>query len=76
MVLYRQRFDYFIMGVRGNNKATYLVYEEIQHLRVDVDAPPVAIYKRIDTELNKEVENKTYQVIIPVLIIRMESGNL
>tara|TARA_A200000159_G_C7336809_1_gene345421 strand:+ start:3770 stop:5200 length:1431 start_codon:yes stop_codon:yes gene_type:complete len=54
------------MGVRGNNKATYLVYEEIQHLRVDVDAPPVAIYKRLDTELNKEVENKTYQVIIPV----------
>ena len=54
------------MGVRGNNNKTYALWEEISHLRVDVDAPPVQIYKRLDTETSKDVVDRTYQVIIPV----------
>ena len=54
------------MGVRGNNNKTYALWEEISHLRVDVDAPPVQIYKRRDTETSKDVVDRTYQVIIPV----------
>ena len=54
------------MGARGNNEKTYACYEEISNLRVDVDAPPVAIYKRLDSELSKDIEDRTYQIIIPI----------
>ena len=43
------------MGLRENNNKTYALWEEISHLRVDVDAPPVQIYKRLDTKTAKNV---------------------
>ncbi len=54
------------MGARGNNEKTYACYEEISNLRVDVYAPPIAIYKRLDSELSKDIEDRTYQIIIPI----------
>tara|TARA_B100001250_G_scaffold332169_1_gene297496 strand:- start:342 stop:518 length:177 start_codon:yes stop_codon:yes gene_type:complete len=55
------------MGARDKNEKRYACYEEISNLRVDVAAPPVAIYKRLDSELNKDIEDRTYQIIIPIL---------
>ena len=52
------------MGVRGNNNKTYALWEEISHLRVDVDAPPVQIYKHLDTETAKDVGYLSVGLII------------
>ena len=43
------------MGARGYNEKTHACYEEISNLRVDVDSPHVAIYKRLDSELIKDI---------------------
>ena len=51
---------------KGNNKKTFAYFEEIPHLKVDEHSSPAYIYKRLDTEINKEVEHKSFHVGIPV----------
>jgi integrase len=51
------------MGARGKNK--FALWEELSQLRVSPDVSPVAIYKRLDSELDKDIEDRAYQVVIP-----------
>ena len=54
------------MGTKGNNQKSYAFYEELPHLRVTPDAEIPYIYKRLDVELSKPVEQRKYQIRIPV----------
>ena len=54
------------MGSRGDNKQSYAYYEELNHLRVAPDAPVPYLYKRLDKQQNLPVEERTYQLRIPV----------
>ena len=56
---------------RGNNKRTYALYEELRHLRVSPQAEVPYIYKRLDRQKDLPVEERAYQVRVPV---PMEQG--
>ena len=59
----------FLVGSRnnrGNNQKSYAMYEELTHLRVSADAEVPYIYKRRDTQNHLAVEDRTYQLRIPV----------
>jgi len=56
---------------RGNNQSSYALYEELRHLRVSPQAEVPYIYKRLDTQRDLPVEERAYQVRIPV---PMEKG--
>ena len=53
------------MGTKGNNQKSYAFYEELPYLRVTPDAEIPYIYKRLDVELSKPVEQRKYQIRIP-----------
>ncbi|BEV35421.1 site-specific integrase [Synechococcus sp. M16CYN] len=42
------------------------MYEELTHLRVSADAEVPYVYKRLDTQTHLPVEDRTYQLRIPV----------
>ena len=46
------------MGTKGKGAKTYEFYEELPMLRVTPDAEIPYIYKRLDVELNKPIEEK------------------
>ena len=54
------------MGSRGSNQTSYALYEELGHLKVSADAPVPYIYKRRDKQVHLPVEERTYQLRIPV----------
>lgn len=54
------------MGSRGSNQTSYALYEELGHLKVSADAPVPYIYKRQDKQVHLPVEERTYQLRIPV----------
>ena len=54
------------MGNRGDGKNTYALYEELKHLRVTTDAETPYIYKRLDVQKNLSVEDRTWQIRIPI----------
>ena len=54
------------MGSRGSNQTSYALYEELGHLKVSGDAPVPYIYKRQDKQVHLPVEDRTYQLRIPV----------
>ena len=54
------------MGTKGKGAKTYEFYEELPMLRVTPDAEIPYIYKRLDVELNKPIEERKYQIRIPV----------
>ena len=54
------------MGSRGENKNTYALWEELKYLRVAPEVEPVSIHKRLDTEKEKPLEERNYQIRIPV----------
>ena len=54
------------MGTKGNNQKSYAFYEELPNLGVTPDAEILYIYKRLDVELSKPVEQRKYQIKIPV----------
>ena len=54
------------MGNRGDGKNTYALYEELKHLRVSPDAETPYIYKRLDVQKNLSVEDRTWQIRIPI----------
>lgn len=56
---------------RGNNQRTYALYEELRHLRVSPQAEVPYIYKRLDRQQDLPVEERAYQVRVPV---PMEKG--
>ena len=54
------------MGTKGNNQNSYECYEELPMLRVSPDAEIPYIYKRKDNHLKQPVEERNYQIRIPV----------
>ena len=54
------------MGSRGNNQTSYALYEELMHLRVSPEAQVPYLYKRRDKQVHLPVEERTYQLRIPV----------
>ena len=53
------------MGVRGKNKDTFAVWEELD-IAVDDDSPFAYIYKRLDSEKDKDIEDRSWYIGIPV----------
>ena len=53
------------MGVRGKNKDTFAVWEELD-IAVDDDSPFAYIYKRLDSEKHKDIEDRSWYIGIPV----------
>ena len=51
---------------KGNNQNTFALYEELQHLRVAPDAEVVSIHKRLDSQKSLPIEERVYQMRIPV----------
>ena len=54
-----------VMPKRGDNTSSYASYEELKHLGVPGGASPY-IYKRLDKQTHLPVEERSYQVRIPV----------
>ena len=54
------------MGTKGNNQNSYECYEELPMLRVSPDAEITYIYKRKDNHLKQPIEERNYQIRIPV----------
>ena len=54
------------MGSRGSNTNSYALYEELGHLRVSSEAQVPYLYKRLDTQVHLPVEERTWQIRIPV----------
>ena len=54
------------MGAKGHNQNTFAFYEELPYLKVDEYSAPAYIYKRLDSELKKDINDRTYYVGIPV----------
>ncbi|NDC06786.1 MAG: site-specific integrase, partial [Synechococcaceae bacterium WB9_2_069] len=54
------------MGSRGDNQQSYALYEELKHLRVSPEAGTPYIYKRLDTQVHLPVEERTWQIRVPV----------
>ena len=54
------------MGLRGNNDRTFAEYVELD-IAVNDDSPNAYIYKRLDSETNKPVSERTWFVHIPIL---------
>ena len=52
-------------GKRGKGENTYACWEELRHLKIE-GAEPVYIYKRLDRHLKQPIEQRTYQVNIPI----------
>ena len=55
---------------RGNNEKSYGMYEELAHLRVSPESEVPYIYKRLDTQKDLPLDQRTYQLRIPVLDLR------
>ena len=53
------------MGFRGNNKRTLAEYFELD-IAVNDDSPNAQIYKRLDSETNKPISERTWYVGIPI----------
>ena len=53
-------------GSRGKGESTYALWEELKHLRVEPTAQSASIYKRLDGNLQQPLEERPYQVYIPV----------
>ena len=51
---------------RGNNEKSYGMYEELTHLKVSPESESPYIYKRLDKQLHLPIEERTYQLRIPV----------
>ena len=47
------------MGTKGQNQNTFASYEELPYLTVDQYSAPAYIYKRLDSELKKDIEDRT-----------------
>ncbi len=50
----------------GDNKQSYALYEELKHLRVEPEAGTPYIYKRLDTQVHLPVEERAWQIRVPV----------
>ena len=54
------------MGTKGNNSKSWVLWEELEHLRVSPESGAVSIYKRQDPHLTQATEKRPYQIHIPV----------
>ena len=53
------------MGFRGNNERTFAEYVELD-IAVDNESPNAYPFKRLDSETNKAVSERTWYVRIPI----------
>ena len=53
------------MGFRGNNSRTFAEYVELE-IAVDEYSPNAYLFKRLDSETNKLVSERTWYVRIPI----------
>ena len=53
---------FWFMGTKGINKKSYACFEELPMLRVTPDAEIPYIYKRLDSDLSKEIEYRKYYI--------------
>lgn len=53
-------------GKRGSGSSHFVLWEELKHLKVEGAANAAAIYKRLDVEQEKPIEERNYQLHIPV----------
>ena len=49
------------MGTKGNNSKSWVLWEELEHLRVSPESGAVSIYKRQDPHLTQATEKRPYQ---------------
>ena len=56
-------------GKRGHGNNSYECWEEIRHLKIDGEEPAF-IYKRLDTQKDLPIEERNYQIYIPIPHIR------
>ena len=54
------------MGTKGINKKSYACFEELPILRVTPDAEIPYIYKRLDIDLSREIENRKYYINLKI----------
>ena len=54
------------MGTKGNNSKSWVLWEELDHLRVSPESGSVSIYKRQDLHLTQATEKRPYQIHISV----------
>lgn len=54
------------MGTKGINKKSYACFEEMPMLRVSPDAEIPYIYKRLDIDLSRDIENRKYYIRVPI----------
>jgi len=54
------------MGSRGSNANSYALYEELGHLRVSAEAQVPYLYKRLDKQTHLPVEDRSWQIRVPV----------
>ena len=52
-------------GKRGSGGAHFALWEEVKHLRLEGAANAAAIYKRLDVEQDKPLEERNYYLHIP-----------
>ena len=53
------------MGFRGNNSRTFAEYVELE-IAIDEYSPNAYLFKRIDSETNKPVSERSWYVGIPI----------
>ena len=53
-------------GKRGAGSKHLVLWEELKHLRLEGASNPVAIYKRLDVEKDKTIEERNYYLHVPV----------
>ena len=53
------------MGFRGNNSRTFAEYFELE-IAIDEYSPNAYLFKRLDSETNKPVSEKTLSLAIPI----------
>ena len=53
------------MGFRGNNRGTFAEYVELE-IAIDEYSPNAYLFKRLDSETNKPVSERTWYIRIPI----------
>ena len=47
-------------GKRGGGSSHVALWEELRHLKLESGGKPVSIYKRLDVEKDKPLEDRSY----------------
>ena len=53
-------------GKRGGGSSHVALWEELRHLKLESGGKPVSIYKRLDVEKDKPLEDRSYYLYAPI----------